>query len=64
MKTPEEALKDFVNDQGSLRSAARKLGFSPTFLSFVMRGETRMTQKLAKALGFDLVKTQKWIRKK
>lgn len=47
-----QALADKAEAQG-LRSLARDLGFSPAFISQVVSGRQDVTEKLARAIGFE-----------
>jgi len=46
------ALTEKVNEQG-LRAVARELEFSAPFISRVVNGHEDLTDKLARALGFE-----------
>ena len=52
--TVRVALVEKVNEQG-LCSAARDLGFDPSHISRVLNGRQDITDKLARALGFEPV---------
>jgi hypothetical protein len=49
-----ERLKRAIDANG-LRSTARSLSLSPTFISQVMKGERGVSETLALALGFELI---------
>jgi lambda repressor-like predicted transcriptional regulator len=56
-----EKLRRAVKQTRSLRAWAGANGFSATYISFVLANKSRVTERLAAALGFKLVKT--WERK-
>lgn len=44
----------------SMRQWATTFGFSPTFISFVLNGKSRVTDRLATALGF-VAQEKNWL---
>ena len=51
---------ELIDSYGSIRSAAKKLDFSPTFLSNIKRGLTEITPKLAEHAGWT--KKTVWVK--
>lgn len=51
---------ELIDSYGSIRSAAKVLNFSPTFLSNIKRGITSITPDLAKHAGW--VKKTVWVK--
>lgn len=54
---PYEALRTLVRELGSQKAAAKKLGFTPSFINDVLQGRREMTEALAVKLGFKRVVT-------
>lgn len=54
-----ELLRMEIAVHGSLRKWAKANGFSPSFVSDVLAGTRNVTERLAGALGFELVATWK-----
>ncbi len=49
-------LRQKIREAGSLRKWCMANGFSFAFISFVLNGKSKMTPRLAAALGFEEVK--------
>jgi plasmid maintenance system antidote protein VapI len=54
---PHDALRRLVKELGSQKAAAKKLGFTPSFINDVLQGRREMTEALASKLGFKRVVT-------
>jgi plasmid maintenance system antidote protein VapI len=54
---PYDRLRELIEELGSQKAAARKLGFTPSFINDVLHGRREMTEALAAKLGFKRVVT-------
>jgi plasmid maintenance system antidote protein VapI len=54
---PHERLRELIRELGSQKAAAKKLGFTPSFINDVLQGRREMTEALAAKLGFKRVVT-------
>lgn len=54
---PHEALRKLVSELGSQKAAAKRLGFTPSFINDVLQGRREMTESLAAKLGYKRVVT-------
>ena len=52
---PYEALRTLVRELGSQKAAAKRLGFTASFINDVLQGRREMTEALAAKLGFKRV---------
>lgn len=52
-----EILKARVDKAGTVKAAAAELKFAPTFVSDVLYGRHRISPRLARALGFEVMPT-------
>lgn len=57
------ALAAAITEAGSLRKAAAHLGFSPSYLSMVMLGQTPPSEYLGEALGYHQ-DGKRWVARK
>jgi DNA-binding transcriptional regulator YdaS (Cro superfamily) len=54
---PHNSLRNLVQQLGSQKAAAKRLGFTPSFINDVLQGRREMTEALASKLGFKRVIT-------
>lgn len=54
---PHQALRTIILELGSQKAAAKKLGFTPSFINDVLQGRREMTEALAAKLGYKRVVT-------
>ena len=60
------ALRRFVNQKGSQVAAAKELGFTRSYLSYILSGKRQITQEVAEKLGYqrvDLYEKSPWKEK-
>jgi adenylosuccinate lyase len=64
MQTPLEKLRELYEKEQSYRKVGKILGFSATYINWILDEKYPITEAVAKSLGFDLVESRQWVERK